>query len=167
MTKKLEELLNLPDSKEIVDDAKVEEKKTKAESVALEQHETMRDIAEFDKITAALPSVKGLGEKADGELNDIAAKALQSYEDLMDLGMNVESRYASRVFEVAGGMLKTSLDAKTAKLDKKLKMIELQLKKQAIDQKANPSSDGDVVNGDGYVVTDRNSLLEKLKNMDK
>ncbi len=167
MTKKLEELLNLPVSKEIVDDAKVEEKKTKAESVALEQHETMRDIAEFDKITAALPSVKGLGEKADGELNDIAAKALQSYEDLMDLGMNVESRYASRVFEVAGGMLKTSLDAKTAKLDKKLKMIELQLKKQAIDQKANPSSDGDVVNGDGYVVTDRNSLLEKLKNMDK
>jgi hypothetical protein len=167
MTKKLEELLNLPDSKEIVDDAKVEEKKTKAESVALEQHETIRDIAEFDKITAALPSVKGLGEKADSELNDIAAKALQSYEDLMDLGMNVESRYASRVFEVAGGMLKTSLDAKTAKLDKKLKMIELQLKKQAIDQKANPSSDGDVVNGDGYVVTDRNSLLEKLKNMDK
>jgi hypothetical protein len=167
MTKKLEELLNLPDSKEIVDDAKVEEKKTKAESVALEQHETMRDIAEFDKITAALPSVKGLGEKADAELNDIASRALQSYDDLMDLGMNVESRYASRVFEVAGSMLKTSLDAKTAKLDKKLKMIELQLKKQAIDQKANPSADGDVVNGDGYVVTDRNSLLEKLKNMDK
>ena len=26
---------------------------------------------------------------------------------------------------------------------------------------------GDMVNGDGYVVTDRNSLLEKLKNMDK
>jgi hypothetical protein len=46
-------------------------------------------------------------------------------------------------------------------------MIELQLKKQAIDQKANPNVDGDVVNGDGYVVTDRNSLLEKLKNMDK
>jgi|TARA_R110000796_G_scaffold99586_3_gene207832 hypothetical protein len=167
MTKKLEELLNLPDSKDIVNDAIVEEKKTKAESVALEQHETMRDIAEFDKITAALPSVKGLGEKADAELNDIAARALQSYDDLMDLGMNVESRYASRVFEVAGSMLKTSLDAKTAKLDKKLKMIELQLKKQAIDQKANPNVDGDVVNGDGYVVTDRNSLLEKLKNMDK
>ena len=167
MTKKLEELLNLPDSKDIVNDAIVEEKKTKAESIALEQHETMRDIEEFDKITAALPSVKGLGEKADAELNDIAARALQSYDDLMDLGMNVESRYASRVFEVAGSMLKTSLDAKTAKLDKKLKMIELQLKKQAIDQKANPNVDGDVVNGDGYVVTDRNSLLEKLKNMDK
>jgi hypothetical protein len=167
MTKKLEELLNLPESKEIVDDAKVEEKKNRAKSVALEQHDTFRDIAEFDKIAAALPKVKGLGEMADAELNEIADKAMASYEDLMDLGMNVESRYASRVFEVAGGMLKTSLDAKVAKLDKKLKMVELQLKKQAIDQKANSNPDGDVVNGDGYVTTDRNSLLEKLKNMDK
>ena len=166
MTKKLEELLNLPDSKDIVNDAIVEEKKTKAESVALEQHETMRDIAEFDKITAALPSVKGLGEKADAELNDIAARALQSYDDLMDLGMNVESRYASRVFEVAGSMLKTSLDAKVAKLDKKLKMIDLQLKKEKMDKDSNPFN-GDVVQGEGYVVTDRNSLLEKLKSMDK
>ena len=167
MTKKLEELLNLPDSKEIVDDAKAEEKKSRAKLAVVEQHDTFRDIAEFDKIAAALPKVKGLGEMADAELNEIANKAMASYEDLMDLGMNVESRYASRVFEVAGGMLKTSLDAKVAKLDKKLKMVELQLKKQAIDQKANSNPDGDVVNGDGYVVTDRNSLLEKLKNMDK
>ena len=167
MTKKLEELLNLPDSKEIVDDAKTEEKKSRAKLAVVEQHDTFRDIAEFDKIAAALPKVKGLGEMADAELNDIADKAMASYEDLMDLGMNVESRYASRVFEVAGGMLKTSLDAKVAKLDKKLKMVELQLKKQAIDQKANSNPDGDVVNGDGYVVIDRNSLLEKLKNMDK
>jgi hypothetical protein len=84
----------------------------------------------------------------------------------MDLGMNVESRYSGRVFEVAGGMLKTSLDAKTAKLDKKLKMIELQLKKEKMDKDGNASV-GDIVNGEGYVVTDRNSLLEKLKGMDK
>ena len=167
MTKKLEELLNLPESKEIVDNAKVEQKKTKAETVATESRETMRDIAEFDKIASALPRVKGLGNLADNELNEIADKALASYDDLMDLGMNVESRYASRVFEVAGGMLKTGLDAKVAKINNKLKMVELQLKKQAIDQKANSNPDGNIVNGDGYVVTDRNSLIEKLKNMDK
>jgi ASC-1-like (ASCH) protein len=167
MTKKLEELLNLPESKTIVDDAKIEEKKSRAKVAVVEQHDTFRDIAEFDKIAAALPKVKGLGEMADAELNEIADKAMTAYDDLMDLGMNVESRYASRVFEVAGGMLKTSLDAKVAKLDKKLKMVELQLKKQAIDQKANSNPDGDIVNGDGYVVSDRNSLLEKLKNMDK
>ena len=79
--------------------------------------------------------------------------------------MNVESRYSGRVFEVAGNMLKTSLDAKTAKLDKKLKMIELQLKKEKMDKE--DYSDNGVIQGDGYVVTDRNSLIEKLKGLDK
>lgn len=162
MTKKLEELLDLPDSKEIIKKDKQKEKK----EVIQQQNETMRDIAEFDKIAAALPAVKGLGEMADNELNDIADRALTAYEDLMDLGMNVESRYSGRVFEVAGSMLKTSLDAKVAKMDKKLKMIELQLKKEKMD-KDGGSDDGSIVQGEGYIVSDRNSLLEKLKNLDK
>ena len=159
MTKKLEEMLNLPENEDLNDKPNIVE--------PVEQHEeTFRDIAEFDKIASALPQVKGLGEKADNELEDIAQKAIQSYEDLMDLGMNVESRYSGRVFEVAGSMLKTGLDAKVAKMDKKLKMIELQLKKEKLDRDSG-SGDGDIVNGEGYIVSDRNSLLEKLKGLDK
>ena len=91
---------------------------------------------------------------------------MSAYEDLMDLGMNVESRYSGRVFEVAGQMLKTNLDAKNAKLDKKLKMVELQLKKEKQDKEG--SIDGEtLVNGEGYVISDRNSLIEKLKKIDK
>ena len=161
MTKKLEELLDLPDSKEII---KQDQKKDRKEVLA-QQNETLRDIAEFDKISAALPAVKGLGEMADTELNEVAQKAMDAYDDLMDLGMNVESRYSGRVFEVAGGMLKTSLDAKVAKLDKKLKMVELQLTKEKMDKDGKP--DDEMIQGEGYIVTDRNSLLEKLKNMDK
>lgn len=165
MTKKLEDLLGLPESKEIIKQAEQQElgqKKHDAERA----ERTFRDIAEFDKISSALPAVQGLGEMADIELNEVADKAMQAYEDLMDLGMNVESRYSGRVFEVAGSMLKTSLDAKVAKLDKKLKMVELQLKKEKQD-KDSSSGDGDIVNGEGYVVTDRNSLLERLKGLDK
>jgi len=166
MTKKLEELLNLPDSKEIIEaDKKKAETEEKTQAVT-QQQETLRDIAEMDKIAAALPQVKGLGEMADNELNEVAQKSMSAYEDLMDLGMNVESRYSGRVFEVAGQMLKTNLDAKVAKLDKKLKMVELQLKKEKQD-KDSGNDDGNIVNGEGYIVTDRNSLLEKLKNMDK
>jgi hypothetical protein len=161
MTKKLEDMLNLPDNKDIT-----KKPKEKKETAIIEQEDTFRDIAEFDKIASALPAVKGLGDLGDKELNDIAEKAMAAYEDLMDLGMNVESRYASRVFEVAGGMLKTSLDAKVAKLDKKLKMIDLQLKKEKLDRDVNPGNNGEI-NGEGYVVTDRNSLLERLKGMDK
>ena len=163
MTKKLEDLLNLPDAKEIVEQAQSQQEDQK--QYEIEQAQTFRDIAEFDKINAALPAVKGLGEMADKELNEVADKAMQAYEDLMDLGMNVESRYSGRVFEVAGGMLKTGLDAKVAKLDKKLKMVELQLKKEKMDKEG--GVDGDIVSGEGYVVTDRNSLLEKLKGLDK
>ena len=154
MTKKLEEILDLPDSKEII---KQEKDKGKQEIIQ-QQNETLRDIAEMDKIAGALPAVKGLGEMADTELNDIAQKALDAYDDLMDLGMNVESRYSGRVFEVAGGMLKTGLDAKVAKLDKKLKMVELQLRKEKQDKDGKVDGES-IVQGEGYIVTDRNSLL--------
>ena len=166
MTKKLEDLLNLPENQDAVETAEAQEKDQKKYEID-EQEKTFREIAEFDKIAAALPHVKGLGDKADNELEDIAQKAMQSYEDLMDLGMNVESRYSGRVFEVAGSMLKTSLDAKVAKMDKKLKMVELQLKKQKFDEDKKPSGDDGIINGEGYVVTDRNSLLERLKGLDK
>ena len=159
MTKKLEDLLNLPEAKEFIEEAEV--KKTEAIEA---QQSSFRDIDELDKIAAALPSVKGLGDAADAELNEVADKAMQAYDDLMDLGMNVESRYSGRVFEVAGTMLKTNLDAKVAKLDKKLKMIDLQLKKQKADADTYNSPAG-MQEGDGYVVTDRNSLLGKLKGM--
>ena len=162
MTKKLEELLNLPESKKIV---KEEEKKAKKQEVA---QPFLRSMEEFDKISAALPHVKGLGDISDSELDALAQRATDAYDDLMDLGMNVEARYSGRIFEVAGGMLKNAIDAKAAKIDKKLKMIELQLKKQKLDQDANPEgNNGVTLNGDGYILSDRNSLLEKLKNMNK
>jgi len=165
MTKKLEDLLNLPESKDLIKDAEKQQREQKRYEIE-QQDKTFRDIAEFDKIASALPQVKGLGELADAELNEVADKAMQAYEDLMDLGMNVEGRYAGRVFEVAGNMLRTNLDAKVAKLDKKLKMVELQLKKEKLD-KEDSNGDSGIINGAGYVVTDRNSLLEKLKGLDK
>jgi ATP phosphoribosyltransferase regulatory subunit HisZ len=165
MTKKLEEILDMSAAKEVVEqDKKQAEKEQKQEK--REHEKELRNIEELDKINSALPAVKGLGEMADKELNEVAEKSMDAYEDLMDLGMNVESRYSGRVFEVAATMLKTNLEAKNAKLDKKLKTVELQLKKEKMDRDSS-GNDVDVVQGEGYVVSDRNSLIEKLKNMDK
>ena len=81
--------------------------------------------------------------------------------------MNVESDIAVGIPSCRPQMLKTNSDAKVAKLDKKLKMVELQLRKEKLD-KDSKGNEGDIVQGEGYVVTDPlNSLLEKLKNMDK
>jgi hypothetical protein len=173
MTKKLEELLNLPDSKDLLrqvdkSDEEVEldiepDEEETAEAVPMN---LMTNLEEADKISAALPMVKGLGDSADKEFDDLARRAKQSYEDLMDLGMNVEARYSVRMFEVAAQMMNAAIQAKSAKIDKKLKMVDLQIKKLAIDKK-NSNKDEDPIEAEGYVISDRNSLLEKLKKINK
>lgn len=155
--KKLEEVLNLPESKKII---KKEEKEKATEAVG----PLLRDISEFDKIAQALPQVKGLGDASDEEFDALAQRATDAFDDLMDLGMNVEARYSGRVFEVASAMLKNAIDAKAAKIDKKLKMVELQLKKQKIDQDSKTDTDSDIT-GSAVIISDRNSLIEKLKSM--
>jgi hypothetical protein len=155
MTKKLEDLFNL-------------EKKESGEPEPVEKpmHEEITSINKSYKavaeITKGLPQIQELNDLDDSELDSLATKAEQAYDDLMDLGMNVEVRYAGRIFEVAGSMMKNAIDAKTAKVDKKLKAIDLQLKKYKIDKDAQGKDDGDVLNGEGYIITDRNDLLKKL-----
>ena len=156
--KKLEEILNLPESKKTI-------KKAEKEQAVQTAQPLLRDISEFDKISAALPQVKGLGDVSDKEFDDLAQRATDAFDDLIDLGMNVEARYSGRIFEVAGTMLKNAIDPKAAKVDKKLKMIELQIKKQKLDQDSSDSEGSIDVSGSGVIVTDRNSLIEKLKNM--
>jgi hypothetical protein len=156
--KKLEELLNLPENKKLV---KAEEQRI----TPVDPEPFLRSMEEFDKISASLPAVKGLGDAADAEFDALAQRATDAYDDLMDLGMNVEARYSGRIFEVAGGMLKNAIDAKAAKIDKKLKMIELQLKKAKLDQDSVNNDEGISIQGDGVIITDRNSLIEKLKKM--
>ena len=88
---------------------------------------------------------------------------MKSYRELMDLGMNSEARHAGKFFEVAQTMMKNAIEAKNAKADKKLRMIELQLKKQRVDQwDKRDGNDQDVIEGEGFVVGDRNKLLDQL-----
>jgi hypothetical protein len=81
--------------------------------------------------------------------------------------MQVDSRYASEIFAVAGAMLGHALTAKTAKMNKKLKMIRLQLQKAKLDldQKKqaqnNADDDEDVETAEGQVLS-RNDLLDRL-----
>lgn len=162
MTKKLEEVLNIiPEEKPFIDPSDIPPQPIAPPIIDLEEK-----LEEFDKIASALPRVKGLGDMADGELDALATKAEQAYDDLMDLGMNVEARYGARMFEVAAQMMNAAIQAKSAKIDKKLKMVDLQLKKLAIDKKNNAKGD-DPIEGEGYIITDRNSILEKLKNLNK
>ena len=172
MTQKLEEILNLPNVKSEFAkvDKKDKEKQVKENVVGKNldpktQEALKKTYQEFDKVAAALPQVKGLGELSDLELDKLAVEAEESYKNLMDLGMNVDSRYSGRIFEVASTMLRNAIDAKGSKIDKKLKMVELQLKKMKIDKTGNDDV-GPVEESDGFVISDRNELMKKLLKKD-
>jgi hypothetical protein len=154
MTKKLEDLFNLDSS--TVDETPVVEIPVHTEVKSLDD----ASLA-VQEITRGLPQIQELNDLDDGELDELANKAEQAYDDLMDLGMNVEVRYASRIFEVASSMMSNAINAKTAKIDKRLKAVDLQLKKLKIDNDSG-ADPNDVINGQGYVITDRNELLKKL-----
>ena len=152
--KKLEELFDLPRSDEL-----------ESEEHSLNIDETKIALAEIDdaidKIDSALPMVRDL-QASDVEMDDLAKKATESFDELMSLGMNVDSRFAAEIFSVAGAMLGHALTAKQAKLNKKLKMIDLQLKKANLDAKLLDSDKAPAAQpGQGHVL-DRNELLDRL-----
>jgi len=160
MTQKLEELFNLPPAEE-----------TTAESAKTTIEENRAIIQEvdsaIDKIDAALPYVNDL-DTSDKELDDLSDLAKEKFQDLIDLGMNVEARFSGHILATAGTLLGHAITAKQAKLDKKLRMVDLQLKKARLDQqiaKDNNKSDGDKIIDaeDGRaVVLDRNELLKQI-----
>lgn len=162
MTRKLEELFELPPAE---DASEVDAGTPPAEDLRTQ----LQNLdATIDKVDAALPGVRGL-ESSDEEMDGLAELAKDSYKDLMDLGMQVDSRFASEIFSVASNMLGHAITAKTAKLDKKLKMIDLQMKKmrldqqqQVIDAKAAETGGGEVMQTAQGMVLSRNDLLERL-----
>lgn len=158
MTKRIEELLNLDEA------ASKKPMKPIDEEIAAKAQEikSVEDsLATISETTKNLPQIAELNDLNDSELDNLATKAEQAYDDLMDLGMNVEVRYAGRIFEVAGSMMKNAIDAKAAKIEKKLKAVDLQLKKYKLD-KDSQDDPNNVLNGEGYIITDRNELLKKL-----
>jgi hypothetical protein len=170
MTRKLEELFDLPPAtKDQV------EAVPNADFPPAEDLRTQLQILDenIDKVDAALPGVRGL-ESSDEEMDGLAELAKDSYKDLMDLGMQVDSRFASEIFSVASNMLGHAITAKTAKLDKKLKMIDLQMKKMRLDQqqqvldaKAADAGGSEAMQTAQGMVLSRNDLLERILGKDQ
>ena len=158
MTKKLEETFNLP---AMGDGASAD---PDVQKVINDNKHIIAEVDQaIDKIDAALPYVKDL-DKADEELDELAKLAKDKAEDLIDLGMNVDPRFAGVILQTAGTLLGHSITAKTAKMDKKLKQIQLQLQKAKLDHQISKDlgkEDEEPVDGKGLVL-DRNALLAQI-----
>jgi hypothetical protein len=165
MTKKLEEIFNISvnDQTELQD----EDQQSQQASLPFDDTEKMQQVANtVEKVDRALPVVKDL-EANDKEMDDLAQDAKDSFDTLMDLGMNVDPRYSGKMFEVASQLLGHAITAKNAKIDKKLKMVELQLKQARLEQmEKRHADDRGELEGEGMVV-DRNELLKQLLEQNK
>ena len=157
MTKKLEELFNLEKSEETSETLKDKLETEQNDKDDAQANALIQEKIGLDKIDAALPQVDGLED--DKEIDQYSNESFQAYKDLMDLGMNIEPRFAGRIMEVASSMMNNAINAKNVNVDKKLKMIELQLKKLKLDQN---QGDDDAVTGTGTVIADRNELIKQI-----
>jgi hypothetical protein len=160
MTRKLEELFDLPETELDTEDVK-EQYQPPQEYISEET------VNALDKIESALPKVRDLAA-TDKEMDDIAELAMENSRSLMDLGMQVDSRFASEIFNSSASFMGHAITAKTAKINKKLKMVQLQLQQAELerkialqDGKLAASSAVEVPTGTARVM-DRTELLRML-----
>lgn len=167
MTRKLEEFFNLPAMNlPEIDDKDLEE-------IVDYTTEAMNQIMErADKIDAALPQVSGL-DGLDSDYDGYAEKAMETFDDLVELGKNVEDRHAADIFNAASNMMSNALNAKTNKAQKKLEMIKLQIQKAKLEHeqekldylKKRHLNAGDVPEShesEGQVLSTRNDILQEI-----
>ena len=144
MTRKLEELFDLPEiSTEDVTKEDIKQALTAANDIEL-----------------ALPTEPE--NRTDVELDDLTNRAMESFDNLMSLGMNVEARFSAPIFDSASKMLGHAVTAKLGKAQKKLKDTELKMR--LMKQQASERKD----EGNGAIqveahVWDRNELIKNLK----
>ena len=173
MTKKLEEELNLPDLDQLLPENDIQEEPT-TEELKTEIANIEGEMSMVERANIALPTVEGL-EQLDREMDEYAKKAMETFEDLIDLGKNVEDRHAAPIFDSASKMISAALQAKQAKMDKKMKMIELQMRQARLEKDSEKIDAyvagkkhelGDEEEVEGRIVGDRTAMLaEIMKNL--
>jgi len=169
---RLEDLFNLTPIKQLQSQAADSESESTQHDAESASDQEMFDalaktVVDLDKIDAALPQVIGL-EASEREMDQLADMATEGYKNLMELGMNVEARNAAEIFGAASSLLGHALTARKNKIEKKLKTIELQLKKQRLDLLAQQNSSPEVATIQGSAtVIDRNALIAQILNKNK
>jgi len=99
----------------------------------------------------------------DEEMDEIADLAVEYGKSLHDLGMNVEVKHAGEIFTASSNMLKIAVDARNSKMEKKIKLLRLELDRLKLDR-TNPDP-GETINAQQVTVLDRNALLAQIKSL--
>jgi predicted Zn-dependent protease len=140
----LEEALNLPSMDDAIQPISQDE--------VLQALETAKNLEkEFEKINHY--------DQHDTEMDTLAEMAIKAHQDLQEFGMNVDVRHAGEIFSSSSQMLKIAVDAKNNKVEKKLKLMKLQLEKIRMDKE---NKEDEHLMGTAMPL-DRNEILKIVK----
>lgn len=142
MNKKLEQLFDLPE----------------VNSGDISKEDIQSALTAARDIESSLPTEPE--NKTDNELDALTNKAMESFENLMSLGMNTEARFSAPIFDSASKMLGHAVTAKLGKAQKKLK--ETELKMRLMKQQADKAQEDPAIAVEAKV-WDRNELIRNLK----
>ena len=142
---KLEEILDLPP----ID-----------ETITTSEDDIQQALAQAKDLETQFNQIDGY-DQHDAEMDELSELAIQAHKDLQELGMNVEVRHAGEIFTSSSQMLKIAVDAKNNKVEKKLKLLRLQLDKMKLDR---AYASEKPVEGTA-VALDRNEILKHLRQL--
>ena len=164
MTRKLEELFDLPRDEETPKNTDSEQ--SEPEEITPERLEENRGIvvAAIDEIEQSLPTVTGL-EQMNSDYDEVRQEAMEHFKNIADLAYNVDSRFSGELLNAANQSLGLALEATKAKHLVSLKTIEAKMKKLKLDSdlsKKSGNTDPETTeNAVGFVIS-RNEILDRL-----
>lgn len=156
MTKKLEDLFDLA---EFDTEGESEVEVGTAMEVSTQQ---LRELdTTLERIDAALPTVRDINT-SDADLDRLSKMAEDGFNDLLELGMNVEPMRGGEILSTASSLLGHAISAKNAKVNNKLKVVQLQIQKARLDlQRLKANESDEPIDGDSTLL-DRNSILAAI-----
>ena len=159
MTKKLEESLDLCPRGDFIDEqGEILPEPTEAEKEIARLDDIAEDMAFGNDLIDDLEGLGDTGAHA-AEVDAIAARAICAFDELQKLAKETDAKFRPRLYEVSATVLNVALHARDSKLDRKLKSLDLKLKKMKIDNDSKVG-DANIIEGNGM---DRNDVLAHIK----
>lgn len=167
MSKTIQEALNLPVLEDLIRQSDTTEVSPSEDDELLE----METLVQGDIIIQVDEA-----EKKDYEqsVDEIHKEVFKHAKDLMDLGFNVDTRSAPKIFDAAANMFKLALESKNSKREAQFREARLMLDEKKLDlakRTANSKDPNAVIENEAddrpVIVEDRNELLRQLRDTKK
>jgi hypothetical protein len=119
-------------------------------------------LSHADKLT---DQIKNLDPEHthDAEMDEISHLAVEYGKTLHDLGMSVDVKNAGEIFTASSNMLKVALDARNSKMERRLKMLKLELDRIKL-ERTHPEHNH-TQEAENVTVLDRNTLLAQIREL--